>query len=104
MTTPPPPPQENTTVVAAAATAPPPPPQEILVPKTETKCWGDEEDNEPLEDIATSSTSQQDKVVAELSVEALTIDDTKSTVNKYVDEPQDAHITAVPSISHITKI
>ncbi|KAK4583008.1 hypothetical protein RGQ29_025963 [Quercus rubra] len=88
-----PPPQENTT--AAAAAPPPPPPQEIPVPKKETKRWGDEEDDEPLEDTATSSTSQQDKAAAELNVEALTIDDSKSTVNKYLDEPQDAHITAV---------
>ncbi|KAK7838489.1 dead-box atp-dependent rna helicase 38 [Quercus suber] len=87
-----PPLQEKTTAPAAA---PPPPPQEIPVPKTEKKRWGDEEDDEPLEDTATSSTSQQDKVAAELKVEALTIDDTKSTVNKYLDEPQDAHITAV---------
>ena len=97
-----PPPQENTTAASA------PPPQEIPVPKKETKRWGDEEDDEPLEDTATSSTSQQDKAAAELNVEALTIDDSKSTVNKYLDEPQDAHITAVPSISlshsHITKI
>lgn len=88
-----PPLQEKTTAPAAAP--PPPPPQEIPVPKTEKKRWGDEEDDEPLEDTATSSTSQQDKVAAELKVEALTIDDTKSTVNKYLDEPQDAHITAV---------
>ena len=94
-----PPPQENTTAAAAAAAPAPPPPREILVPKTETKRWGDEEDDEPLEDTATSSTSQPDKVAAELNVEALTIDDTKSTVNKYLDEPQDAHITAVLSIS-----
>ena len=94
-----PPPQENTTAAAAAAAPAPPPPREILVPKTEKKRWGDEEDDEPLEDTATSSTSQPDKVAAELNVEALTIDDTKSTVNKYLDEPQDAHITAVPSIS-----
>ena len=49
-------PQENTTAAAVAAL--PPLPQEIHVPKTETKHWGDEEDNEPLEDTATSSTSQ----------------------------------------------
>ncbi|KAL0004910.1 hypothetical protein SO802_012471, partial [Lithocarpus litseifolius] len=79
-------------------------PQEIPVPKTETKCWGKEEDDEPLEGTATSSTLQQDKVAAELNVEALTIDNTKSTVKKYLDEPLDAHITAVPLISHITKI
>ena len=86
-------------MAAVVAAAPLPPPQEILVPKTETKCQGEEEDNEPLEDMATSSTLQQDKVTAKLNVEALTIDDTK-----YLDEPQDAHITVVPSISHITKI
>ena len=70
----------------------------------ETKCWGDEKDDKALEDMATSSTLQQDKVATELNIEALTIDNTKSTVKKYLDEPQDAHITAVPSISHITKI
>ncbi|KAL0015533.1 hypothetical protein SO802_002602 [Lithocarpus litseifolius] len=70
-----PPPQENTT---AATAAPPPLPQEIPVLKTETKRWGDEEDDEPLEDTATSSTLQQDKVAVELNIEALTIDDTKS--------------------------
>ncbi|KAF3959126.1 hypothetical protein CMV_016031 [Castanea mollissima] len=47
------------------------------------------------EDTTTSSTSQQNKVAAELNVEALTIEDTKSTINKYLDEPQDAHIIAV---------
>ncbi|KAF3966288.1 hypothetical protein CMV_009604 [Castanea mollissima] len=58
MTTPPPPPppQENTTAATTAAT-PPPLPQEILVPKTETKCWGDEEDDEPLEDTAIAGQS-----------------------------------------------
>ncbi|KAL0015472.1 hypothetical protein SO802_002541 [Lithocarpus litseifolius] len=68
-------PQENT--MAATAT-PPPLPQEIHVLKTETKRWGDEEDDEPLEDKATSSTLQLDKVAAELNIEALTIDDTKT--------------------------
>ena len=63
--------QENTTVAAAAP--PSPPPQEIPVPKMEMKRW-----------VMKKTTSlwrtqlQQDKVAAELNVEALTIDDTKT--------------------------
>ena len=63
--------QENTTAAAAAPSSPPP--QEIPVPKTEMKCR-----------VTKKTTSlwrtqlQQDKVTAELNVEALTIDDTKT--------------------------
>ncbi|KAK7854285.1 hypothetical protein CFP56_032827 [Quercus suber] len=68
-------PQEYTT---AATVSPFPTPQQIPVPKMKIKRWDGKEDNEPLEDTTTSSTSQQDKVAAELNIKALTIDDTKT--------------------------
>ncbi|KAK9988565.1 hypothetical protein SO802_028804 [Lithocarpus litseifolius] len=60
-------PQENTTAASL------PPPQEIPVPMTETKRW-------VTKKMASlwRTWLQQDKVAAELNVEALTIDDTKT--------------------------
>jgi ATP-dependent RNA helicase DDX19/DBP5 len=69
------------------------PPQNAL-----PKRWGDEEDD-TVEEPSASSSNSEEKAASELKVEALTINDDESKINKFLDEPQDSNITAVRSLS-----
>ncbi|KAG7961234.1 hypothetical protein I3843_09G005300 [Carya illinoinensis] len=62
-------------------------------PNLESKRWADEVDDPPEESSASSISG--DKAASELKVEALTINDDESKINKFLDEPQDSNITAV---------
>lgn len=57
----------------------------------EPKRWADEEDDVPEE----PSSSSEGKTVAELNVDALSIDE---KTNKFLDEPEDSNIRAVRSL------
>lgn len=62
----------------------------------EIKRWGDMVDDE--EQPGDTASSSEDKVVGELEVDKLTIDDSKK-VNKFLDDPEDSSIQAVRSPS-----
>ncbi|KAE8098418.1 hypothetical protein FH972_016484 [Carpinus fangiana] len=70
------------------------PPQNAPPENVPPKRWGDEEDD-PVEEPSASSSNSEEKVASELKVEALTINDDESKINKFLDEPQDSNITAV---------
>ena len=88
---------DTTDITAATTTTTTTAPPQEKPAKAELKRWGDEEDD-PVEE-STASSSSQDKVVSELNVDALTIDDNKNKINEFLEEPEDSHITAVPSLS-----
>jgi len=69
-----------------------------LPENTPPKRWGDKEDD-PVEVPSASSLNSEEKAASELNVEALTINDDESTINKFLDEPQDSNITSVRSLS-----
>ncbi|OAY42787.1 DEAD-box ATP-dependent RNA helicase 38 [Manihot esculenta] len=60
----------------------------------EIKRWGDMVDDE--EQPGDTASSSEDKVVGELEVDKLTIEDSKK-VNKFLDDPEDSSIQAVTS-------
>jgi hypothetical protein len=66
---------------------------------TPLKRWGDKEDD-PAEVLSASSSNSEEKAASKLNVEALTINDEESKINKFLDEPQDSNITSVRSLSH----
>jgi hypothetical protein len=73
------------------------PPQNAPPQNAPPKRWGDEEDD-PVEEPSASSSNSEEKAASELKVEALTINDDESKINKFLDEPQDSNITAVRSL------
>lgn len=74
------------------------PPENAPPENAPPKRWGDEEDD-PAEEPSASSSNSEEKAASELKVEALTIKDDDSKINKFLDEPQDSNITAVRSLS-----
>ncbi|KAF5737508.1 DEAD-box ATP-dependent RNA helicase 38 [Tripterygium wilfordii] len=59
------------------------------------RSWGDEVDNAPDEEPS-ASTASEEKVVSELNVEGLTIEE-EEKINTFLDEPEDSNVTAVTS-------